>query len=225
MLSPLQTELFELFDVAAAQEVEVFKDAFGRPIPPAQIEQKGDSLLVKALADDARGVAGGDAVGRHVFRNDGICPDDGAAADMHAGQNGHVLPDPHVVFHHGVALQGQIAQGGRRFFPAAAHDIEGVGGDRAHAVVGAVHDKFHPLADGAEFADDQLVADKFVVVGDVLFKPFGAVAVVVIGVIADDDVRPRDGVFDKTDTWDIFVGEQLVRVGSLHGLSSCLLKF
>ena len=40
--------------------------------------------------------------------------------------------------------------------PGPAHDGEGVSGGAVHAVVGAVHDESHALAECAELPDDQL---------------------------------------------------------------------
>ena len=62
-------------------------------------------------------------------------------------------------------------------------------------MVRAVHNKFHALAYGAEFAYDKLIAYKFIVVGDVLFKLFRALVIVVICVVARYYVGTCDNVF------------------------------
>ena len=60
----------------------------------------------------------------------------------------------------------------------------------------AVHDKLDALRYRAEFADDKLIAQKLVVVRDVLLEAFSAVRIVVISIVADDYIRPCDDVFD-----------------------------
>ena len=69
-----------------------------------------------------------------------------------------------------------------------------------------VHDKRHAPGDGAELADDELVAKKWIVVGDALFETLRIHGVIVIGVVADENVGARDGVLDKTDAWNRRIG-------------------
>ena len=59
---------------------------------------------------------------------------------------------------------------------------------------------------GAELPYHQLVAQKFVVVRDVVLKVLGTVRVVVVRVFPNDDVRPADDVLDEHDLLDVLIG-------------------
>jgi len=65
-------------------------------------------------------------------------------------------------------------------------------------VIGPVHDESNATCQGAELADDEPVADERIVIKDVLrLEPLGAGGVVVVGVMADDDVRVTDEGLEK----------------------------
>lgn len=102
--------------------------------------------------------------------------------------------------------------------PAVAEDKEGVGGEAGGLVVGAVHDELDPAGDGAELADDQLVADEGEVVEDVAFKARRILRIVVIGVITHLDIGPLDGVLDKALLGEARHGVRVGGVGSVHGV-------
>ena len=75
------------------------------------------------------------------------------------------------------------------FLPAMAEDVERIGREARHCVIGAVHDEARALGDGAEAADDQPVADERIVVQHALLdEAVRPVRIVVIGEIADLDV-------------------------------------
>ena len=93
-----------------------------------------------------------------------------------------------------------------------AHEVEGVGGDAVHPVVGPVHHKLNAPGNGAELADDQLVPKRGVVEEDVaLLKLRGVFQVVVIGVVPHVDVGGGDDVFQETGRL-VFVGKDRVGV-------------
>ena len=101
---------FQVFDslhyISAAQQVKVIEYFFGGPVPPFELLQKIYCLVVKPLADDARGVAARYVIGGHVFRYHGICAYNCAVTYVHAGQNSYVLTYPHVVSDNRIALYG-----------------------------------------------------------------------------------------------------------------------
>lgn len=80
----------------------------------------------------------------------------------------------------------------------------------------AVHYELNPLGDGAELADDQFVADETVKVGDVLLKLVRAVDIVVIGVVANDDVGILDHVLDIAEAWNVGIRERLIWIWLAH---------
>lgn len=83
-------------------------------------------------------------------------------------------------------------------------------------MVGAVHDELHPAGDGAELADDELVANEGEVVEDVALEARRILRVVVIGVVTHLDIGPLDGVLDKAH-----LGEAVHGVG-IGGLGPCI---
>ncbi|MNP49457.1 hypothetical protein D3C76_1436420 [compost metagenome] len=85
-------------------------------------------------------------------------------------------------------------------------------------MVGTVHDELDPAGDGAELADDQLVADEGEVVEDVALKACGILRVVVVAVVAHLDIGPLDGVLDKAHLGEALHGVGIGGVGSVHGV-------
>ena len=91
----------------------------------------------------------------------------------------------------GVAPSGQAGDEIEVLGPGAAHDGEGERRGAVHAVIGAVHDEPHALAQRAELPDDQLLRP--VVVQHVAGLERGRVVrVVVVGELADLDQRRGD---------------------------------
>ena len=85
-------------------------------------------------------------------------------------------------------------------------------------MVGAIHDKGDASGDGTESADDELVARKFIVVGDVFLKPVRALRVIVVGVVSYLDIGAGDYIFDEADLGDSWGRKRLIRVWAvLHG--------
>ena len=110
--------------------------------------------------------------------------------------------------------------------PGAAEDIEGVGGDAAHTVVGGAHNEAGPRGYGAEFADNQAVAELGVVKEHVVpFKGRWVVFIVVVGVFAHGDIWGLYNIFYKARGF-ILVGVYRIRVGyALHKLYNSFVVF
>ena len=68
--------------VAAGEDGDEGVDFLGGFVPPFPFKQQGGQLVVKAPADFACGIAGGDGVGRDMAANDAASADDGAVANM-----------------------------------------------------------------------------------------------------------------------------------------------
>ena len=87
----------------------------------------------------------------------------------------------------------------RSVTPQAAECVERIRGHIADAVVCGSHDKLHTGGKGAELSNNQPAAKFWIVEqGVVPLKASGVGRVVVIGVIADDDIRDVDHIFYKT---------------------------
>src|SRR5690606_40404622 len=83
-------------------------------------------------------------------------------------------------------------------------------------MVRAVHDEPDAAGDRAELADDQLVADEREVVENVALEILRIVRIIIVGVIANDDVRVVDGVLDETDLREAFHRMLVVRIGAVQ---------
>ena len=83
-------------------------------------------------------------------------------------------------------------------------------------MVRAVHDKLYSSRYGAEFADNKLITYKIVMMCDVLLKAFRSVYIVVIAVIAGDNVFARNDVFDIHDLFDVFIRINFIRIRPYH---------
>ena len=86
-------------------------------------------------------------------------------------------------------------------------------------MIGAVHDEPNALGDCAELPDDQFVPDEWVMVGYVAFEIHTAgFAIVIVGVVANDDIGVFDDVFYKADAWDLWIGMDVVLIGAFHNV-------
>ena len=82
-------------------------------------------------------------------------------------------------------------------------------------MVGRSHDKLRAAFDLAEFAYDQFVPENGIIEQYVvLFKPRGILFVVIISIVADDDIGRFDDVFDKTRR-SVFVWKYRIRAGNI----------
>lgn len=100
----------------------------------------------------------------------------------------------------------------RELFPTAAHNVERISRDAVHPVVCAVHNELNALCDRAKLSDDQLVSQKLIVVSDMVFKFLRAIHVIVVGIVADNNVRSGYDVLDKYDLLDSFVRIYAIRI-------------
>jgi hypothetical protein len=90
-------------------------------------------------------------------------------------------------------------------------------------MIGAVHNEGHIRGDHAKLSDDQLVADKIEMVFHIFFKIPHILKIVIVGVIADDDIRTGDDVFQKTKAIVSGKREWLIFIGSRHREESLLI--
>lgn len=100
------------------------------------------------------------------------------------------------------------------FRPAVAKNRERKGGQGVHAMIGAVHDELDSSRESAEFADDQLVADKIVVVKHVAFEVLGVFRIVIIGVVTNFYVGVFNGVLYEADPLKAIQRVFNIRIGS-----------
>ena len=205
---------FHFFEVTAGEDGNETIDFVDGLVPPLELEQQCGEFVIESLADEFGGVTCHDGIGRDVACYDRICPDDGAVSDEDAWENRHILPDPYVVTDDGIAFERKVALGRGVLLPCA-EDIEGVSGGCVHLVVSPVHHEFHAGSNLAELADDELVADKVVMVRHMTLE----IRIGDVGEIAHNDVLVFDIGLDEGQC--LHVGDRLddVWVGSLcwHG--------
>lgn len=204
--------------LAAADKRQVAADLLHRPVPPGDGVETSDGVVVEAVADHLGGVAADHGVGGHVSGDHGAGGDDGAVADFYPRHDQGVIANPDIVADDGIPLVGEAARGGGGALPAVAEDKEGVGGEAGGLVIGAVHDELDPAGDGAELADDELVADEGEVVEDVALEARRILWIVVIGVVTHLDIGSLDGVLDKAHLGEAVHGVGVGGVGSVHGV-------
>lgn len=192
-------------------------DLLHRPIPPGEGVEARSGVVVEAVADHLGGVAADDGVGGHVTGDHGAGGDDGAVADFDPRHDQGLIAYPDIVADDGIALVREGARFGGGALPTVAEDEEGVGGGARALVVGTVHDELDPAGDGAELADDELVADEGEVVEDVALEACRVLRVVVVGVVTHLDIGPLDGVLDKAHLGEARHGVRVGGVGSVHG--------
>jgi hypothetical protein len=83
-------------------------------------------------------------------------------------------------------------------------------------MVGAIHDEFDASGDGAEFPDDQAIAGEGKVIKNIALKISGAIRVIIIRVVPDDDVRILHRVLDEANLREAFHGVRIIRGGAVH---------
>ena len=103
---------------------------------------------------------------------------------MHARKNRRILANPDVVADDRVPPDRQLGQGRRRHLPST-HDVKRKRGRSIHLVVRAVHDELHARTDLTELTNHQPVADKIIMMRDVLFK----IDITKIRELANNDAR------------------------------------
>ena len=207
----------QLVHFPATDQLQIPADPLHRPVPPGEGAQTGDGVVVKAIADHLGGVAADHGVVGHVRGDHGAGGDDGAVADFDSRHKQGLIAYPDIVADDGIPLVGEAARGRGGALPAVAEDKEGIGGEAGGLVVGAVHDELHPAGDGAELADDELVADEGEVVEDVALEARRILRIVVIGVVTHLDIGSLDGVPDKAHLGEAVHGVGVGGIGSVHG--------
>lgn len=204
---------FHFFEVTAGEDGNETIDFVDTLVPPLELEQQCGEFVVELLADEFGGVPCHDGVGRDVACYDRICPDDGSVAEVHAGEDCGVLPDPYVVTDDGIAFERKVALGRGVLLPCA-EDIEGVSGGCVHLVVSPVHHEFHAGSNLAELADDELVPDKVVMVGDVTLE----IRIGDVGEIAHNDVWFLTAGLTKVNASTLAIGWMTFGSGVFAGM-------
>ena len=115
------------------------------------------------------------------MRHNRVCSDNRSVADMNARKNRHVLTYPDIVADNRVAFQRQLVQSGRNLLPSVAEYVERICRESIHAMVRAVHNKFHAFAYRAELTYNEFVAYKLITVRNVFFKLLRTVFIAVSG--------------------------------------------
>jgi hypothetical protein len=221
----LSPHSLQLANVPAAYQCQIPADPLHRPVPPGEGAETGYGVVVEAVADHLGGVAADNGVVGHISGDHGAGGDDGAVADPDPRHDQRLIAYPDVVADKGISLVRQRARCGGGALPAVAEDEEGVGGEAGALVVGTVHDELDPAGDGAELADDELVADEGEVIEDVALKACGILRVVVVAVVAHLDIGPLDGVLDKAHLGKAFHGVGIGGIGTVHGMLLSSLGF
>ena len=133
---------------------------------------------------------------------------------MDTRHHSHMLADPNVIADNGVALQRQLIFHRRNGAPpVSAHYVKRIGGHTVHPMIGAVHDELDALGDGAEFPDNQFVADEIIEVCDMLLELIGTVYIIIVRVIPDDDPRILHHILDVAKAGNLRIWECYIRIG------------
>ena len=94
----------DLGEILIAQQRQRLHELLGRKVRPPPAKEQLDELLVEAVFDKFGGVSAVDGVGRYVLHNDRVGRDDRTVADLDAGHDDALVPDPHVVSEHDITL-------------------------------------------------------------------------------------------------------------------------
>ena len=86
-------------------------------------------------------------------------------------------------------------------------------------MISAVHDELDAPGDGAEFPDDQFVADEIIEVCDMLLELVCAINIIIVGVVSDDDAGILHHILDEAKPWKIRIREGSVRVGPVGDIT------
>lgn len=79
------------------QQRQIRFDLLLRPVPPLDLLQRTNRLLIKSIFNDARRIPHHNGIRRHVLRNDGARADHRTVADTHTAEDRHVTSDPNVI--------------------------------------------------------------------------------------------------------------------------------
>jgi hypothetical protein len=82
-------------------------------------------------------------------------------------------------------------------------------------MIGSIHDKFHALGNGAEFAYNQPVTYEVVEMSDMLLELVSAIHIIVISVVPYNDTRVLHHVFDEAEAWNLQIRESVIWIRSV----------
>lgn len=215
----------EFFQIRIAEHRQDLHQLFWLQIPPLIAQQQIFQLRVKSLLDESRRVSAVNSVRRNILHHHGIGGDDRAVANLHAGHDDALAPDPHVVSDDRVALARKLRHVRRRILrPGAAENVEWIRRGAADAVVRRTHDKLRAGRDLTELADHKMIAELRVVEQHIVpLKPRRIDRIVIIGVVTDRDIRRSDDVLDEARGL-VFIRKDRIRVRNIHhyfALSGC----
>lgn len=181
----------EFFQIRIAEHRQDLHQLFWLQIPPLIAQQQIFQLRVKSLLDESRRVSAVNSVRRNILHHHGIGGDDRAVANLHAGHDDALTPDPHVVSDDRVALARKLRHVRRRILrPGAAENVEWIRRGAADAVVRRTHDKLRAGRDLTELADHKMIAELRVVEQHIVpLNPRRIDRIVIIGVVTDRDIR------------------------------------
>ena len=189
----------EFFQIRIAEQRQNFHQLFRLQIPPLIAQQQVFQFRVKSLLDEPCRISAVNGVRRDVLHHHRIGGDDRAVADLHTRHDDALAPDPHVAADDRVALARKLHHMRRRVFcPSAAEDVKGVRRGAADAVVRRAHDELRAGRDLTELADHKMITELLVVEQHIVpLEPGRIDRVVIIGVVADRDIRRGDDVLDE----------------------------
>ena len=90
-------------------------------------------------------------------------------------------------------------------------------------MVRTIHNEFDAFRNSAKLPDNQSIAKEFVVVRNMVFKSLGATHIIIVGVFANDDIRPGNNILDKYNLLNTFVRIYAIRVWP-HNLTPSFLS-
>ena len=207
----------DLLQVAVRQKRNYAVDFLDAPVPPFEVEQQVDQLVVETLPKHLGWIADYNRIRRDIASENAVCADDCAIPDMHAWQDDCVLPNPDIVPYDGVALERKLFFGWL-LHPPALQSEERIGCHGIHLVISAVHDKLNACSNLAELADNQLVTKPLVMMRDVAFK----LGIGDVGEIADNNIWIPNGRLDVDFPVVARYRMDFIRVWLLHVCSMLL---
>lgn len=126
-----------------------------RPIPPFYIQQAADSFIIESFLTDTAGIAGSYGVWGHILCHHRSGPYDNTIADGYTGQNGHPVPDPHIVSDAHISFRNNLfSDGGGRLRPMVGESLEWIGGYPVRPMI-APQKNADMGRNGAKFSDGQ----------------------------------------------------------------------
>lgn len=182
----------------------MLRDLLNGPVPPGYLIEPRHIIWLEALPDRLGWIAANDGIWRHIGYDDRARRDNGPIAYFDPRHDERLVADPDIIADDGVTLERQVAGCRHDLFPAVTEDLEWVRGYAGNFVIGAVHDEFDAAGDGAELTNDQPIADEREMIEDIALEVLRVFGIVVVRVIANDDIRVLHGVLDETHLRESF---------------------